>query len=104
MKHHYVSSTDGSMYSTFIVYNGALGRGCDYLIIDDPHRLGENMETTINDVRQALCTRLSTPATGRILLVMQRLAPDDLSGVLLEGSTNCRTSRCSADAGREARR
>ena len=68
------------MRSPFI--NGALGRGCDYLITDDPHRIAENMETTINYVRQGLCTRLNTPATGRILLLMQSLAPDDLSGVL----------------------
>ena len=82
MKHHDVSNNGRSMHSPFI--NGALGRGCHNLITDDPHRVPENMETTINYVRQGLCTRLNTPATGRILVLMQRLAPDDLSGVLPE--------------------
>ena len=68
IKHHYVSNTGGSMHSRFI--NGALGRGCDYLITDAPHRIAENMETTINYVRQGLCTRLNTPTTGRILVLM----------------------------------
>lgn len=44
------------MHSPFI--NGALGRGCDYLITDDPHRIAANMETTVNYVRQGLCAIL----------------------------------------------
>jgi hypothetical protein len=83
MKHHYVSSNGGEMYSSYV--NGAIGRRADYICLDDPHKLEENMETTINYVRQSLFTRLNNPQKGRIVVSMQRLAPNDLSGVLLEG-------------------
>jgi hypothetical protein len=60
LKHHYVSSNGGEMYSTYV--GGATGRGCDYLVIDDPHKNAlENMETTVNYARQTLFTRLNEP-------------------------------------------
>ena len=83
MKHHYVTSNRGEMYSTYV--GGAVGRGCDYLVIDDPHKPQVSTEIAINYVRQSLFTRLDNPAKGRIVVSMQRLATDDLSGVLLEG-------------------
>jgi hypothetical protein len=55
------------------------------LVIDDPHKPLENPETAINYCRVSLFTRLNTPALGRILVIMQRLEPNDLSGVLIEG-------------------
>jgi hypothetical protein len=44
------------------------------------------MNDTINRFKEGLYTRLNDPKTGRILLVMQRIHPDDLTGELLERS------------------
>ena len=78
------------MHSPFI--NGALGRGFDYLITDDPHRMAENMETTINYVRKGLCTRLNTPATAEFWCLC-RGWPRMICPVCdWKGSTNCRSN------------
>ena len=64
------------------------GLGADYIIVDDPIQTNDvrsttKMNDTINRFKEGLYTRLNDPKTGRILLVMQRIHPDDLTGALL---------------------
>lgn len=65
------------------------GRGVDWLIIDDPQKASDaNSEvarTKLNDwFGTTAYSRLNDKATGKILLVMQRLPQDDLTGHLLD--------------------
>lgn len=64
------------------------GRGADWIIIDDPQKsvdvASESGRAKLNDwYGSTLYSRLNDKANGRILLVMQRLHQDDLSGHLL---------------------
>lgn len=65
------------------------GRGADWIIIDDPQKSvdasSESGRTKLNEwYGSTLYSRLNDKATGKILLVMQRLHQDDLSGHLLD--------------------
>lgn len=65
------------------------GRGADCIIIDDPLKPSEAMSDTqrekVNDwYGSTLYSRLNDKATGKILLIMQRLHQNDLTGYLLE--------------------
>ena len=61
------------------------GRGADFIIIDDPLKPDEAMSDarrqTVNDwYDHTLCSRLNDKRTGCIILIMQRLHEDDLTG------------------------
>jgi predicted phage terminase large subunit-like protein len=65
------------------------GRGGDIIIIDDPLKAEDGHSETARSkcaewVRTTLMSRFDNPATGAVILVMQRLHVDDLAGVLLE--------------------
>lgn len=65
------------------------GEGGDYLIVDDPltplQALSEKKRETVNDwFSNTFSTRLNDKKTGVIILVMQRLHPNDLSGHLFK--------------------
>lgn len=65
------------------------GRGGDFWIIDDPHKAMEiySEELRSQPHRWLLDTgysRLDDKATGAIVLVMQRLHPDDMAGRLIQ--------------------
>lgn len=65
------------------------GRGADFIIIDDPLKADDALsELARNSARtflfNTLMSRLNDQATGRIILVMQRLHEADLAGQLLE--------------------
>jgi predicted phage terminase large subunit-like protein len=65
------------------------GRGADLVIIDDPLKAEEALSDTqrdrVNDwFSNTLVTRLNDKETGCIVLVMQRLHEDDLTGHLLD--------------------
>ncbi|MER8918125.1 hypothetical protein NKI32_30505 [Mesorhizobium sp. M0761] len=65
------------------------GRGADIIIIDDPLKAEDAHSETARTkcaewVRTTLMSRFDNPATGTVVLVMQRLYVDDLAGVLLE--------------------
>jgi predicted phage terminase large subunit-like protein len=70
--------------------NGTLtGEGADLIIIDDPISAVDVMiakkRQKINEwFNNALLSRLNNPATGKIILVMQRLHHDDLTGHLMQ--------------------
>jgi predicted phage terminase large subunit-like protein len=77
--HMIATSTGGSI----------TGKGGNFVIVDDPHNplqvLSQvSRDTTINYFDQALSTRLDDPALDVIVVVMQRLHEQDLTGHLLE--------------------
>jgi predicted phage terminase large subunit-like protein len=65
------------------------GEGGDYLILDDPHHPRDVFskrlrEKTILWFRQIFSTRINDPKKGKIILIMQRLHDEDLTGYLLK--------------------
>ena len=71
------------------VGGAAIGRGGEFIIIDDPLKpdeaLSEVQRKAVNDwYDHTLITRLNNKRTGRIIVIMQRLHEDDLVGHLLE--------------------
>jgi len=68
------------------------GRGADFIIIDDPLKasdaFSEKAREGLNDwYGRTLFSRLNDKKRGSIIVVMQRLHEDDLSGVLLDRET-----------------
>jgi predicted phage terminase large subunit-like protein len=76
--------------------NGTLtGRGADWIIIDDPLKPQDAMSDVVrnkcNDwYRSTLLSRLNDKAAGKIVLIMQRLHEEDLSGYVLEDDASYR--------------
>jgi predicted phage terminase large subunit-like protein len=71
------------------VGGAAIGRGGEFIIIDDPLKpdeaLSETQRKAVNNwYDHTLITRLNNKKTGRIIVIMQRLHEDDLVGHLLE--------------------
>jgi len=84
----FMNDRGGEMTATSIG-GTAQGRGCETAIVDDPisaDRVPSDAErTTANNwFSSTLRTRLNEPATGAIILVMQRLHQLDPTGFLLE--------------------
>jgi hypothetical protein len=83
---------------------GALtGRGGDLIIIDDPMKpqdaLSQTKRESANDwFDNTLLSRLDDKQTGAIIVVMQRLHVDDLTGKLLRGSDDWTVLNLSAIA------
>ncbi|WP_374576417.1 phage terminase large subunit [Phenylobacterium sp.] len=66
---------------------GVTGHGADWIIIDDPHDAGEVQSAAARQraydlVVQKFMSRLNSQAEGVIVLVMQRMHPDDLASRL----------------------
>lgn len=78
----------GFMYATSV--GGTLtGEGGDYIIVDDPHNPQQaqsdaERETALEFFRTTLPTRLNDKKKGAIVVVMQRLHEDDISGHCLK--------------------
>jgi predicted phage terminase large subunit-like protein len=71
------------------VGGGLIGRGGDFLIVDDALRpdeaFSEVQRNAVNDwFRHTLYSRLNNKRTGCIIIIMQRLHEDDLVGHLLK--------------------
>lgn len=69
---------------------GITGEGGDTILIDDPHdREGAHSDaerlTALTTFDEAISTRLNSPGEGAIVVIMQRLHADDLTGHLLAG-------------------
>lgn len=67
----------------------AIGEGGDFLIVDDPHNPASALsdvkrETALTWFDQSFATRLNDKKNGVIVVVMQRLHTNDLTGHLLE--------------------
>jgi predicted phage terminase large subunit-like protein len=68
-----------------------IGRGADVIVIDDPlkpqdARSDKKRNRTNEWFCNSVLTRLDDKQKGAIVLVMQRLHPDDLTGMLLQAS------------------
>jgi len=77
--HRTTTSVDGTL----------TGRGADIICVDDPHNVvdGESQATRENVVkwfREALPSRLNDQKEGAIVVVMQRVHEEDVSGAALE--------------------
>ena len=86
-KTKFLTTQNGFRLATSI-FGSVTGEGGNILIIDDP--LSPEMAASANERRkvqtwfdQTFSTRLDNKKLGAIVLVMQRLHEDDLSGVLL---------------------
>ncbi len=69
---------------------GVTGHGADWILIDDPHDAGEVQSAAARQrahdlVVQKFMSRLNSQAEGVIVLVMQRMHPDDLAARLQAG-------------------
>lgn len=73
------------------VAGGITGEGGDVIVADDPHGAGQvespaRREAVLTWWDEVMSTRLNDPATGRLVIIMQRLHEGDLSGhVLAQG-------------------
>jgi predicted phage terminase large subunit-like protein len=84
----FTNTCQGSMIAVSLSAN-VLGRGGDTLILDDPltapQALSETQRKTANTwFDNTFSTRLNNPATGAIVIVMQRLHELDVTGYLLD--------------------
>ena len=67
--------------------SGLTGRGADFIIIDDPldannYNSQAEKQNVIDTYEAVIKSRLDNKLTGRIILIMQRLATDDLTNYL----------------------
>jgi predicted phage terminase large subunit-like protein len=81
---HIRTTMGGYRYAT-AVGSDITGFGADEIIIDDPVQpedaLSERVKHQLRDwVNSSVYTRFNDPSQGAMVLVMHRLAPDDLSG------------------------
>jgi len=72
-------------------FEGITGYRGDRVIIDDPHSVdGANSDAKRNTVtglfKEAVTSRLNNPDRSAIVVVMQRLHEDDVSGIILSGN------------------
>lgn len=91
-KYKYITTERGYRIATSV--GGTLtGEGGNFLLLDDPHNPAHIMSKTRrqnvhNWFEQVFASRLDDKKKGVIILIMQRLHQDDLSGYLLEKSDN----------------
>lgn len=71
---------------------GGMGTGerADFVIIDDPHNVKEAesekiRNETVRWFRESVSSRMNDPNTSAIIVIMQRVHEDDVSGVILSG-------------------
>src|SRR5262249_41824434 len=82
-------TTRGGYRFTTSVGGTLTGRGCNFMIIDDPSKADDAhsvvaLQGAIDWFRNTAMTRLDHPATSVVIVTMQRLHTNDLSGILIE--------------------
>lgn len=87
-KHDFKTTERGRYYGAGIL-GTIVGKGADYIILDDPVKPDEALSDTIRNntnaaIRNTLFSRFNDPRVGRLILVMQRLHEDDPTGHLLK--------------------
>ncbi len=87
-KTEFLNSKRGHMVSTS-VGGTVTGKGADIIVVDDPHNPVEASSDVLRTKAleffdQTLTTRLDNKKNGAIVVVMQRLHEEDLTGHLLE--------------------
>jgi predicted phage terminase large subunit-like protein len=91
-KHKFATTKNGYRFATSV--EGTLtGEGGNYLIVDDPHNPQQVMsekyrKKTLDWFSNTLSSRLNDKKKGVIIIVMQRLHPNDLTGYLLDKGKN----------------
>jgi hypothetical protein len=86
-KLNFVNSAGGFRIATSIT--SLTGLRADRVLIDDPHSVDSagsevQRETEVTTFLEAIPTRLNNPITSAIVVIMQRLHEEDVSGVILE--------------------
>ena len=81
--------TTATGFRQAVAMSGITGARGDRVIIDDPHSVSSaaseaERSTTIKTFEQAIPTRLNNPDKSAIIVIMQRLHEEDVSGVILE--------------------
>lgn len=84
-----ITTMQGGCREAIPIRGGITGHGFRYVIIDDPMKAADarspvERQKVIDTYRDTLISRLDPKAEGRIIVVMQRLHDDDLSGYILE--------------------
>lgn len=91
-KHKFATTKNGYRFATSV--GGSLtGEGGNILIVDDPHNPQQIMSEkyrikTLEWFSNTFISRLNDKKNGIIIIVMQRLHQDDLSGYLLSKANN----------------
>ena len=72
-----------------VAFESMTGSRGDIVILDDPHSVDSALsdvqrEATVTTFLEALPTRLNNPEKSAIIVIMQRLHEEDVSGVILE--------------------
>lgn len=88
-KFKFDTTSNGSRIATS-VGGSLLGVGGDIILIDDPHNTEQveseaDRETAQNWWREIRSTRLNDPRKSAIIVIMQRLHNDDISGMISKG-------------------
>ena len=83
----YIRTGQGGYRFATAVGSHITGFGADVIIIDDPIQpadaASENVKRNVRDwVANSVLTRFNNPNLGALILVMHRVAPDDLSGTM----------------------
>lgn len=89
-KTRYENTAGGGRYC-FSTGGTVTGEGADVLIWDDPHKAMDvsspnALETAVEFWRSTLPSRLNDPVNATKLVVMQRLAPNDITGEILKAN------------------
>lgn len=88
-KHQFDTTAGGSRITTSVT-GGLLGIGGTIILVDDPHSTEDveseaERETVLNFWREIASTRLNDPENSAIIVIMQRLHEEDVSGHILGG-------------------
>ena len=101
---HITTTKGGRRYAT-AVGSDITGFGADEIIIDDPMEPNQAASELAKErvrswVQSSVLTRFNDPTRGVLMLVMHRLAPDDLSATL-EDTGALLHAQAAADRGKE---
>jgi hypothetical protein len=91
-KYHYDTTAGGSRVSTS-VGGSLLGLGGDVVIADDPHDVAgieseADRETVWRWFSELSSTRLNNPKEAAVIVVMQRLSAEDVTGRILDSDSS----------------
>lgn len=95
-KSRFANNLGGYRFSSAV--SGIMGEGGRIVVIDDPHNVEQAesdgvRDETVRKIRLALPTRVRSK-DGAVVVIMQRLHPRDLTGVLLEEEPGLWTHLC----------
>lgn len=90
-KTQFDTTTGGSRLSTS-ARGSLLGLGGDVIVVDDPHNTKQAESeaerlSALNWWKELSSTRLNDPKQSAIIVIMQRLHEEDISGTILRGDT-----------------